>query len=146
MARSEFDITIQRPVGDVFAVLSDVEKTAMWYPSPVSEHWTSEPPVGVGSTRKSVGKAFGVRTENEAVVTVFEPNEALGLRSTSGPVPFEISILFSADNGATHLRWINQLNPTGLSRLVVALTSRLHERQTERGLGNLKRLMESSQL
>lgn len=146
MSRTEFDVVIRRSVEDVFAVLSDVENTSSWYPSPVEETWTSSGPVGVGSTRKSIGRAYGVRTENEAEVTVFEPNQALGLRSISGPVPFEISIFFTEVDGGTRVTWINDLEPTGLLRFVVALTSPLHERQTRRSLENLRRMMESNQL
>ena len=44
-------ITIVRPIDDVFAVLTDVEKTGRWFPGDVEERWTSSPPHGVGSTR-----------------------------------------------------------------------------------------------
>lgn len=46
-------ITIGRPIEDVFAVVTDVEKTERWFPLKVKEWWTSEPPHGVGSTRRA---------------------------------------------------------------------------------------------
>ncbi|MDP9273746.1 MAG: hypothetical protein M3O93_09535 [Chloroflexota bacterium] len=40
-------ITINRPIEDVFAVLTNVENTGKWLPADVTEWWTSEPPHGV---------------------------------------------------------------------------------------------------
>lgn len=53
-------ITIGRPIEDVFAILTDVEKTGLWYPVDVEEHWTSPPPLGVGSMRHAVVRSPGV--------------------------------------------------------------------------------------
>ena len=49
MAKAEVSVTIDRPLEDVFAVLTDVEKTATWSAPTVEEHWTTPGPVGVGS-------------------------------------------------------------------------------------------------
>jgi hypothetical protein len=57
-------ITIGRPIEDVFAILTDVEKTGLWYPGDVEEHWTSSSPHGVGSTRHAVVRMRGRRSEN----------------------------------------------------------------------------------
>lgn len=146
MPRNEAFITIRRPVEEVFRVLSDVEKTAQWHPAAVEEHWTSEGPVGVGSTRVAVGKAFGMRAENEAEVTVYRPNKALGLRSISGPVPFEVTILFSEVHDGTRVEWVTETNPSGVFKLIVPLTFGVYRRQTEKGLQNLKELMESDSI
>jgi uncharacterized protein YndB with AHSA1/START domain len=41
-------IVIGRPIGDVFAILTNVDNTEKWFPAKVSEWWTSEPPSEVG--------------------------------------------------------------------------------------------------
>ena len=46
-------IVINRPVEDVFAVLTNVENAGKWFPGNVQEWWTSPPPHGVGSTRRA---------------------------------------------------------------------------------------------
>jgi hypothetical protein len=84
-------------------VLSDVENTSTWYPKQVTERWTSEGPVGVGSTRRSEGRAFGLRVVNDAEVTIFDRDQALGLRSLSGAVPFDIEIRLTPTDGGTAL-------------------------------------------
>jgi carbon monoxide dehydrogenase subunit G len=146
MPRGAVSVTIRRPIGDVFAILSDVDKTSTWHPAAIEEHWTSEGPVGVGSTRKAVGKAFGIRSENEAEVTVFEPHRALGLKSISGPVPYEISIDLEPVDEDTKIDWVTEMKPEGLYKPIVSLTFGVFMRQLERGLQNLKDLMESGKL
>lgn len=139
-------MTIRRPVSDVFAVVSDVEKTSSWHPATVEEYWSSEGPVRVGSTREAVGKTFGIRSRNEAVVTVFEPNRALGLSVISGPVPTDISIDFSPVDDGTEVHWVVEMRPTGLSKLVIVPALGAFMRQLDRGLQNLKELMDSGRL
>ncbi|MGB7859314.1 MAG: SRPBCC family protein, partial [Acidimicrobiia bacterium] len=144
--RGEASVTIRRPVSDVFAVLGDVERTSSWHPAAVEEYWSSEGPVRVGSTRVAVGKSFGVRSKNEAEVTVFEPNRALGLSVVSGPVPTNILVDFSPVDDGTEVHWVVEMRPTGLSKLVIGPALGVFMRQLDRGLQNLKELMDSGRL
>jgi len=146
MLHRTISAVIDRPVRDVFGLLSDVEKTPVWHPAGVEERWTSEPPVGVGSTRIAVEKVFGTQFENEAVVTVFEPYRALGLKSISGPVPFEVDIRLTPLGASTRIEWKTQMRPEGFYRVIVPITFRFFIRQLESGLDNLKRLMETEAL
>jgi len=81
-------ISINRSIDEVFAVLTNVEKTGAWYPGDVEEHWTSPPPHGVGSTRHAVVKMFGRRIENDAVTTIYEPPNRAAMKGTTPNAPF----------------------------------------------------------
>jgi carbon monoxide dehydrogenase subunit G len=146
MSRSEVTVVIGRSPADVFAVLSDVENTSKWYSKPVIETWTSTGPVGVGSTRRSEARALGLRVVNDAEVTIFDRDRALGLKSLSGAVPFETEIRLIPTEGGTSVNWVTDLRPHGIYRLVVPLTVGAHTRATRQGLLNLKELMESGVL
>jgi carbon monoxide dehydrogenase subunit G len=146
MSRSDVTVFIGRSPADVFAILSDVENTSKWYSKPVTETWTSTGPVGVGSTRRSEARAFGVRVVNDAEVTIFDRDQALGLRSLSGAVPFEIEIRLTPTNGGTSVNWATELRPDGIYRAIIPLTMGAHMRATRQGLLNLKELMESGVL
>ena len=61
-------IDIERPIEDVFAVLTNVEFTGRWYPAKVEEWWTSPPPHGIGSTRRARTWVLGRPMENDAIV------------------------------------------------------------------------------
>lgn len=97
MTTAEMTISIRRPVDEVFRVLTRPEDTPKWSSSAVEEQLTSLGPVGVGSTRRAVVRSFGGRTtSNETIVTVFEPNRRVAMRTVSAPVPFEATWSFTA--------------------------------------------------
>ncbi len=93
-------ITINRPIEDVFAVLTDVENTGKSFPGNVKEWWTSPPPHGVGSTRRARVKVGFFTTENDAVATVFDPPHRAGMKGTSTNAPFEAMLTFQPVDGA----------------------------------------------
>jgi len=57
--------TIQRPVEDVFAVMSNPANDHRWSSAVVEAELTSPGPVGVGTTAHYVGKTLGRRYEAE---------------------------------------------------------------------------------
>lgn len=146
MPRGRLTVTIEKPVDAVFAVLSDVEKTSRWHPSTVREYWTSDGPLRVGSTRRAEAKSFGVRSTNEAVVTVFDPSKALGLRSIDSPIPFSIHIGFEPTEAGTQVDWIVEMEPSGPYKLIGSLAMAAFMRQLESGLSQLRSLMDSGEL
>ncbi|MEO8229362.1 MAG: SRPBCC family protein [Chloroflexota bacterium] len=146
VARTTSSITIRRPIEDVFAVLTDVEKTAAWFPGDVEEHWTSRPPHGVGSTRHAVVNMFGRRTENDAVTTVYEPPHRAELRGTSPNAPFLATLVFAPDGQGTRVEVTTTLEGGGAMRLVGPVFMILYGRAWARGLARLKAMMESGAL
>jgi uncharacterized protein YndB with AHSA1/START domain len=139
-------ITIARPIEDVFAVLTDVENTEKWWPSTVKEWWTSEPPHGLGSTRHAVSRIGPFRSENDAVVTEYEPPRRGAMRGTSRNAPFEATLSFRSVEGGTRVDVVIALFLRGAARLVGPLFLRWYGRNWERGVLKLKRMMESGEL
>jgi uncharacterized protein YndB with AHSA1/START domain len=139
-------ITIQRSIEDVFRVLTDVENTGMWFPGNVEEHWTSAPPHGVGSTRHAVMTILGRRTENDAVVTEYNPPHRAVMAGTSPNAPFVVTLTFAPDATGTGVEVRSQIVLGGPRRAVGPLAAALYRRAWNRGLANLKGLMESGAL
>ncbi len=139
-------ISISRPIEDVFAVLTNVENTGKWFPGNVDEHWTSPPPHGIGSTRHAVVTVFGRRTENDAVVTEYEPPHRAAMRGTSKHAPFVGTLTFAPDGGGTRVEVTSEITLRGAMRILGPIVMALYGRSWARGLANLKRLMESGAL
>lgn len=146
MSRIRSSVTIDRPIEDVFAVLTDVEKTGIWFPGDVKERWTSPPPHGVGSTRHAVITMFGRRTENDAVATEYDPPHRAVMAGTSPSAPFVTALDFRAEGIGTRVEMTTDLNFQGAQRIVGPVFTCLLARQWDQGLANLKRMMESGQL
>jgi uncharacterized protein YndB with AHSA1/START domain len=111
-------VTVRRPIEDVFAVLTDVEQTGAWFPGDVEEHWTSPRPSGVGSTRHAVVRMGGRRSENDAVVTEFDPPHRASLAGTASSAPFVARLGFTPDGDATAVEVVIDLTFREPSRVV----------------------------
>lgn len=139
-------ITIGRPIEAVFAILTDVEKTGLWYPGDVEEHWTSPPPHGVGSTRHAVVRMGGRRSENDAVVTEYDPPHRAAIAGTSPNAPFVSTLVFSHGGEATLVEVTTEFTLRGASRIAGPFIATWFGRSWARGLATLKRMMESGEL
>jgi carbon monoxide dehydrogenase subunit G len=139
-------IVINRPIEDVFAVLTNVENTGKWFPGNVEEWWTSPPPHGVGSTRRARVKVGLFTTENDAVATVYEPPTRAVMRGTSRNAPFEADLKFTAVDDGTRVDSDIEMFMRGPAKLFGGMFTRWYGKSWEQGLVNLKRMMESGQL
>ncbi len=139
-------VTIQRPIEDVFAVLTNVELTGRWYPARVEEWWTSPPPHGVGSTRRARVRVLGRPVENDAVVTAYDPPHLASLKGISRNAPFDVRIVFEAVAEGTRVDVDSMFDLKGIMRLIGTPFVRNYDRGWARGLANMKRLMESGEL
>ncbi len=139
-------ITIRRPIDDVFAILTDVDKTGIWHPWDVQEQWTSPPPHGVGSTRHAVVQMRGRRSENDAVVTEYDPPFRAVLTGTSPNAPFVATLVFSREGTATRVEVTTAFVLRGAARIAGPFFAAWYGRAWARGLETLKRLMESGEL
>jgi carbon monoxide dehydrogenase subunit G len=139
-------ITINRPIEDVFAVMTNVENTGKWFPGDVKEWWTSPPPVGVGSTRRARVKVGPITIENDAVATLFEPPHRAGMKGTSKNAPFEAMLTFEPVDGGTRVEANIELFMRGLAALFGGMFTRWYGKSWDQGLVNLKRMMEAGEL
>jgi uncharacterized protein YndB with AHSA1/START domain len=145
MADARLTITIGRPLEEVFALLTDVEKTSTWSAPAVEEHWTTPPPHAIGSRRHAVTSMMGMRSQNDAEVTGYDPNRSWTMKSVSGP-PFVVSAIFQPVDGGTQVDWTWSFNFRGPLRLFEPMVTTMFGRQFAKDLARLKKLMESGAL
>ena len=139
-------ITVERPIEEVFAALTNVENTGRWFPARVKEWWTSAPPHGVGSTRHAEVWMGPIRTENDAVATYYEPPHRATMKGTSSNAPFETTLTFERREDGTLVEATTDLFLGGLAKPIEVLFARWYGRSWERGLLKFKALMESGAL
>ena len=139
-------ITIARPIEDVFGVLTDVENTTLWFPGDVEEHWTSPPPHGVGSTRRAIIRMGRRRTENEAVVTEYDPPNRAAMKGIGPNAPFVATMSFDRAGNGTQVTVTTEFQFHGAMRLIGPPFAAWYRRSWNRGLRTLKSMMEASEL
>jgi uncharacterized protein YndB with AHSA1/START domain len=145
MADARLSVTISRPLGEVFTVLTDPEKTPKWSASAVEERWLTPGPPTIGSRRLAVTKLIGRRSQNIAEVTAYEPNRMWEMKSVSGP-PFVARAEFARTDGGTRVDWRWTFLLRGPMRPFGPIVARLFGRLFAKDLVRLKRMMETGEL
>ena len=140
------EVTIERPIEDVFAVLTDVTLTGRWYPVDVEEWWVTPPPHGIGSVRRARVKMMGWSLENDAEVTAYDPPRLAALRGLSKSASFDATLRFSPVGDVTAVAVETRFELHGLMRLIGPLFIGGYDRGWDEGLRNAKRMMEAGEL
>lgn len=140
-------VTILRPVGDVFAVLTDVVNAAKWS-SALEEQLITPGPLRVGSRRRAVVPTFAGRSmENEMELTELVPDRRLAMRGVVGfPFPVRILAEFEPADGGALLRWTTYLEPGGIAKPLGPVLAATYRRSFAKDLAKLKSMMESGAL
>lgn len=147
MATVELTITIDRPVADVYRVLTTPELTPSWSANAIEEHVTTPGPIGVGSRRRATVRRFGGgTTENEIEITELEPERRVAVRSIESLVPFTSSWRFTPDDAGTRVDWRWDFALSGWLRPFDGLLALMFERAFRRDLERLKSMMDSGEL
>ena len=139
-------ITIERPVEEVWNLVTDLSKHVEWCAAGGKEQQTSPGPLGVGSTflaEEHTGK------KNTGRVDEYEPYRKMTLEATSGPQKGStVSYIFEPmEGGKTRLREVAEVRPSGFLRLAMPFVAgrikRKVQADAEGGMNNVKRILES---
>jgi len=145
MLKIESTTVINRPVEEVFAVLSNLENSPKWSSAFLEVKKTSQGPLGVGTTWRAVQKAFGQRLESEVEVTEYESNRMWAQKGKS-PFPVQVQETFESVDGGTRVNLRLEADPGGFFKLAEPLLASMLKRNVEGELANLKDLMEAHAL
>jgi uncharacterized protein YndB with AHSA1/START domain len=129
-------VTIDRPIEEVFAYLSDGHNDRHWRSGVVEVERTS-PTLGEGTTyRQVVEGPGGRRVPADYRITRYSPPDELAFQVTAGPArPAGRFQLAEAGPGRTAVTFSLDLKPTGLLRLMspmIAKTMRVEVGQLDR--------------
>lgn len=139
----ETEVIIRRPVDEVFAFLSDVEKIPLWVEEMEAVRPTSPPPVASGSTFDADATMLGRRLTSSHLVTACEPGRLFAYRAGGGPAPGTLSYRFEAVPEGTRVQVEAEVQPGGALRLAGPLLRRAGREMYTRSLARLKQLLET---
>jgi uncharacterized membrane protein len=136
--RFDLEITIERPVADVFAYVSDVRNLPEWQGSAVAADWIEE-----GRRFRERRSFLGRTAETELEVTAAESNRRFDVKTVRAPVRYAIRHSFAAADGGTRLRVEAEAATGGPLRLAAAVAKKQAQRQLRADLERLKQLLEA---
>jgi len=140
----EFENTvyIDRPIGEVFAFLSDFENIPKWNYYVLEVRPLSESPVGVGTTYHQVRKT----DEQDFRITELEPNHTVAVKTLLQSSPdFARKFTLYEEGNTTRIRDEWQLD-TGRPAILERLIGRRVKSAVAENLAKLKELLEEGRV
>jgi uncharacterized membrane protein len=135
--RFDLEVTIARPVEDVFAYVSDPAHLPEWQESALAADWIER-----GKRFRERRTFLGRTAEVELEVTAYEQDRRFDVKSVSGPVRFEIRHAFAATDEGTSLQLTAEAAVGGALRVAAAMAKKQAERQFRSDLERLKEVLE----
>lgn len=143
MIRFEVKTTIDRPVAEVYAYVTDPSKLATWQTNTISVERLDSGPLAVGSRLREVHSAPGGREITSVVeVAALDRDRRFALKMIEGPLPVDGDIAFSAAGEGTLMTFGVSAQPRGAMRLLQPLLGRALRRQFRQHCDELKRVLE----
>jgi len=142
----EAEARIGRPVADVFAALTDVERYPDWLIASgiVRVERLDTGPLQAGSRLRIAQTVAGRSTVLDGAVTVLAPDAAFGVRGKDKDgVSVEIDAVVSADDLATRLRWTARIGLPLRFRMFESMVAPQARRAAALDLEALKRRLET---
>ena len=137
-------ITIDRPAAEVFDYVMAVFHDAEWRTGVVEAAFTSEPPLGVGTTGFDRVEANGREMVATWTVFEFEPGIAARWKLDTGPIQGTGGYLCEPAGDGTTFTLESQVTPTGWYRLVGPLFGRIGRRHNLADVRKLKSILEAT--
>jgi uncharacterized protein YndB with AHSA1/START domain len=132
-----FTTEVDRPVGDVFAYLTDPQRLHEWQENTLEVHLDG--PMRTGSRMKEVRKGpGGKRVESTVEVAAYEPDRVFDLRIVEGPVHVHGDHRLEPSDGGTLIHLTGHGELKGAAKLLRPLLPRLFKRSFAKLKQNLE--------
>src|SRR6201996_8247413 len=141
---NEFTIVtvIARPVDEVFAVLTDLERMPLWVPGMTEASVTGDGPLEAGSALLYRGAFLGRGLEMPFMCTSLAENKHFGTRTTGGPFYLETDAVLEPAAGGTRITTAYRQESRGFFKLAEPLVLRMSKKHWDSAGNNLRTLME----
>lgn len=135
-------VTIDRPVDEVFAFVSDARNVLEWLPAAGERRKLTDGPIGMGTTFKATDHLAGRTIEHTQEIIAFEQDRLVTTR-LSAPWNGDYEIRVESVDGGTLLTINISGRPSGPYRWVSLVPASLMQKQFEQDYVRLKDLLEA---
>jgi len=135
-------LTASKPPAEVFAFWGDHSNNPQWQKGQRSCTWTSEPPIGVGSTYDQEAALMGRPIVSSFECVEFEADRRIRMVTTKSTIPLDITrVVEPAPGGGTLLTAIIKGGPEGIGRLFDPVMKRMVARNVRKDYERLAELL-----
>ena len=129
MARVEGEITIGRPVGEVFDFVADERNEPRYNARMVRAEQISEGPIGEGARFRTEVRTMGRAMAMVVQFTDYKRPSRLASVTSSSMMETEGALTFAPVHGGTRMRWSWDVRPRGAMKLMAPLVGAIGRRQ-----------------
>ena len=144
MMRVKKSVVINKPVEEVFAFVHDIKNSPKWQSGVVSVRMDEGPENAVGSRFTEVRKTIGQEMTTTLVITAFTRNVNWAAKVIKGPVPYELSLTYTAVAEGTKITTIIEGEPKGFFKFAEGMVVSSLEKSLEEDFKQLKTILESA--
>ena len=144
MFQVRVQVTIRRPVDEVFEYLANFENNPKWQGGMKEATFTSEGPLRVGSTYDQVASFLGRRVESSFEVIAYEAGRMVKATTTSGSFPITFTRKVSALESGTEVSAIIEGDASGFFQIAAPILKMLVQRSINADYKNLKKVLEGT--
>ncbi len=143
MARFEESITINRPVEEVFAYATAIQKWPEWHDSIVQAEQTSQGEIEVGTTFKAQARMEGRTMDFTGKMLEYQPNKRSRKEMDYGNFVIDDTLTFDPINGGTQFTMVYDVKVRGMAKLMSGrINTGVHE-ELKQAVSRLKTVLES---
>jgi uncharacterized membrane protein len=143
MVRVEESVTIDRPVGEVFTYLADIERQPEWVSSLLESAKSSDEPTGEGTKYRQQAKILGRRFESTNEITAYQPPHVYEFQAEHGPMHVRMRFTLTPEGERTRLVQVADGESGGFFKLADPIVARTMRKQLQADLETLKTMLES---
>jgi uncharacterized membrane protein len=140
------ELEIDRPPEVVWEYMENAEHNPEWLSNMQSAHWTSGPPIAVGSRYEQVARFLGKEVRTSFEVTALDPGRSITISSLPGS-SFPIEITRQVEplgDGRSRVREIAGGDSSGFYRVAEPMLRPVVARNISRAYRRLKQLLETA--
>ena len=141
--RVDVQVTIDHPLEEVFAYITNFENNPKWQSGIQSCKFITEPPLRIGSRYEQVASFMGRRIVSVFEVVEYEPNRMVRFHSISGTFPIRILRSVESTYSGSVVSATIEGEPTGLLKLMTPLARPMMRRSIESDYQRLKMILET---
>jgi uncharacterized protein YndB with AHSA1/START domain len=142
MMKVEKTVVIKKPVAEVFAYSQNIEYATKWQSGVVAMKMEEGLDNHVGSKYSEVRKFMGQEMKTTMEITAFKENEKWAAKVVKGPVPYEVTMTYTAVPEGTRITTVVEGEPKGFFKLAEGLVASTLDKSLEEDNNHLKALLE----
>jgi uncharacterized protein YndB with AHSA1/START domain len=143
MLTAESEIVIDRPVEDVFAFMTDVDRVPMWMTSVIESRQSPAGRIGVGTQYEHTVKFLGKRFTTRARTSECVPPRRLVFVTVDRRFEMEATVTLDPKGSGTRVREIVRGDAKGFFKVAEPVLVRAFQRHLDGSFADLKDLVES---